>query len=107
MLWQSKKGRKLLTLNRICFDELLFANSLDKSKMPHFITNHLTQDALVDTGSVDQQSTLTDLPSADSIFELPPSDVCVCVCVCVCAWGGYQLQLLQQQCYQMKSEPRR
>ena len=76
-----KEGKKIVQTQLHVFDELLFANSLDKSKMPHFITTPRTQDALVDAGSVDQP-TLTDLQSADSIYEIPRSDVCVCVCVC-------------------------
>ena len=74
-----REGKKINNAQLHVLDELLFANSLDKSKMPHFITNPPTQDALVDAGSGDQQLTLTDLQSADSIFEIPTSDVCVCV----------------------------
>ena len=79
----ASEGKKMNNTQLHVLDELLFANGLDKSKMPHFITNPPpppTQDALVDAGSGDNQHFLTDLPSANSIFEIPTSDVCVCVC---------------------------
>ena len=70
-----REGKKINNTQLHVLDELLFSNSLDKSKMPQFITNPPTQDALVDAESSDQQPTLTDLQSADSIFEIPTSDV--------------------------------
>ena len=69
-----REGKKIIQAKLHVFDELLFANSLDKSNLPTFITNPPTQDAPVDNSAVQNQPTLTDLPSAD-IFESRPSDV--------------------------------
>ena len=69
-----REGKKITQTKLHVFDETLFANSLDKSNLPTFITNPPTQDAPVVESAVQQQPTLTDLPSAD-IFEIPPSDV--------------------------------
>ena len=70
-----REGKKITQTKVHVFDELLFANSLDKSNLPTFITNPPTQDAAVDTAEVETPPTLIDLPSADIIFEIPPSEL--------------------------------
>ena len=70
-----REGKKITQTKVHVFDELLFANSLDKSNLPTFITNPPTQDAAVDTTEVETPPTLIDLPSADIIFEIPPSEL--------------------------------
>ena len=70
-----REGKKITQTKLHVFDELLFANSLDKSNLPTFITNPPTQDAPADEVAVYNQPTLTDLPSADIILETTPSDV--------------------------------
>ena len=69
-----REGKKIIQTKVHVFDEMLFANSLDKSNMPTFIINPPTQDPHVDKSEGHNQPTLTDLPSAD-IFDSPPSDV--------------------------------
>ena len=77
----AREGKKITHTKLHVFDELLYAHSLDKSKMPHFITNPPTQDAIVarTTGGIPANNqpdpTLTDLPAADSVSEVPHSDV--------------------------------
>ena len=70
-----REGKKITQTKVHVFDELLFANSLDKSNLPTFITNPPTQDAAVDAIEVETPPTLIDLPSADIIFEIPPSEL--------------------------------
>ena len=76
-----REGKKIIQTKVHVFDEMLFGNSLDKSNMPHFITNPPTQDAIVvrTTGgnptTAQPNPTLIDLPAADSVFEVPHSDV--------------------------------
>ena len=75
----SREGKKITKSSVHVFDELLFANSLDKSNMPRFITNPPTQDT-VETAAVgpqvDQpQPTIADLPTADNVLEIPQSEV--------------------------------
>ena len=65
-----REGKKITQTKLHVFDELLFANSLDKSNLPTFITNPPTHEV-----AVYNQPTLTDLPSADIILETTPSDV--------------------------------
>ena len=70
-----REGKKIIQTKVHVFDEMLYANSVNKSNLPTFITNPPTQDAAVDNTPVENQPTLTDLPSADNIFEFPSSDV--------------------------------
>ena len=70
-----REGKKIIETKVHVFDEMLYANSVNKSNLPTFITNPPTQDAAVDNTPVENQPTLTDLPSADNIFEFPSSDV--------------------------------
>ena len=70
-----REGKKITQTKVHVFVGLLFANSLDKSNLPTFITNPPTQDAAVDTTEVETPPTLINLPSADITFEIPPSEL--------------------------------
>ena len=70
-----REGKKITQTKLHVFDEFLFADSLDKSNLPTFITNPPTQDAPANKRAVYNQPTLTDLPSPDIILEISPSDV--------------------------------
>ena len=75
----SREGKKITKSSVHVFDELLFANSLDKSNMPRFITNPPTQDTVETAAVVPQvdqpQPTIADLPTADNVLEIPQSEV--------------------------------
>ena len=55
-----REGKKITQTKLHVFDELLFANSLDKSNLPTFITNPPTQDAPANEIEIQPQSTLVD-----------------------------------------------
>ena len=61
-----REGKKITQTKLHVFDELLFANSLDKSNLPTFITNP-TQDDRIDKRAVQDPPILTDLSSADNV----------------------------------------
>ena len=81
-----KEGKKLNKSTVHVFDELLYANSVDKSNMPEFITNPPTQGDRVEvTARVNEaseaqpQPVIADLPTADTVIEVHQNEV-----------GGYQ-----------------
>ena len=79
--WAIREGKKITKSKTHVFDELLFANSVDKSNMPLFITNPPTQDGVVDSESRNKptgpqpQPVIADLPRADSVIELSQYEV--------------------------------
>ena len=76
-----REGKKITRTSVHVFDEMLFGHSVDKSNMPHFITNPPTQDAIVDKAARINQlvnlqpPTLADLLAADIIYEALQSEV--------------------------------
>ena len=74
--WAIREGKKITKSKTHVFDELLFANSVDKSNMPLFITNPPTQDGVVNSEMENQpsgpqpQPLIADLPRADSVIDL-------------------------------------
>ena len=71
-----KEGKKINKTQAHVFDEMLYANSVDKSNMPEFITNPPTQgDRVERTARVNEaveaqpQPVIADLPTADTVIE--------------------------------------
>ena len=101
-----KEGKKITQTQLHVLDELLFANSLDKSKMhPSLPTPPIRMPLSTPDQWTDPHLPICHQLTAFSRF-LPSMCVCVCVYVCVCVGGGGrggQSQLNPRR-HQMKSE---
>ena len=85
-----KEGKKITQTQLHVLDELLFANSLDKSKMhPSLPTPPIRMPLSTPDQWTDPHLPICHQLTAFSRF-LPSMCVCVCVyvCVCVCVGGG-------------------